>query len=210
MLVAFNVLVFLFRDVLLPEDLLARSSASLEATLLDLGVFGYIGIVGLYTACAFLFIPLLIPLNILCGALYGPYMGTVISLVGITLGCIASTLSVRYVFRGMEKLVEKRPAAQKVLKQVEQRGDIMVIAVRLAFVVPYLLQNIALAITSIGIWRLTALTAIGSIPSAAIYSFLGAGLMRSENVSQFALYLAVPLLLFIVISFVLKRLNASE
>lgn len=208
LLIAFNVLVFLVRDLIVPEETMAAVGADFEAVLASLGAIGYVSIVGIYTLCAFFFVPLLIPLNIACGAMYGPYAGTLISIVGITIGCFASTISVRYVFTGMQKSVESRPAAKKILGQVSRHGAVMVLVVRLAFIVPYLIQNIVLAATTIGIYRLAALTALGSLPGAAIYSFLGAGLVQSETADQLALYLAVPLVLIIALTIIVKRLNA--
>jgi uncharacterized membrane protein YdjX (TVP38/TMEM64 family) len=205
--IAFSIVVFSLRDVILPEHVTAAIGDGFEATLASLGVYGYVGVTVIYTLCSFFFIPLLIPLNIVCGALYGPYVGTLVAIVGITLGCIASTISVRYVFKGMQHGIEQRPTAQKILRQIARHGSLMVIAVRLAFIVPYLLQNIVLAVTSIGIYRLTLLTAVGALPGAAIYSFLGAGLVRSESADQFALYMAIPLALLLVISLLVRYLN---
>ena len=207
LLIAFNIVLFVFRDWILPEGTVDQFGNWVAATLESLGIFGYVGILAIYTLCSFFFIPLLIPVNILGGALYGPYIGTAIAIVGITLGCFASTISVRYVFKGMQRAVDRHPASQKILNNIEQHGAIVVIAVRLAFVVPYLLQNIVLAVTSIGIYRLAALTFIGSLPGAAIYSFLGAGLVQSENANQLAMYLAVPFALLIVIWLALKFFN---
>jgi uncharacterized membrane protein YdjX (TVP38/TMEM64 family) len=207
LLIGFNVLLFVFRDWILPAGATARFGDSMEALLASLGAVGYLGIVGIYSVCSFFFIPLLIPLNILCGAIYGPYAGTAVSIVGITLGCYASTLSVRHVFTGMQRAIDRRPSAQKILAQFARHGAIVVIVVRLAFIVPYMIQNIVLAATTINIYRLVWLTAIGSLPGAAIYSFLGAGLVQSESANEFAIYLAVPLLLLGVISLLLRHFN---
>lgn len=207
LLIAFNILFFVVRQWLLPEGAIEQFSTYMETTLTDVGAIGYAGVLCLYVLCAFFFIPLLIPINMLCGAVYGAYAGTIVSIAGITLGSIASTVSVRHVFTGMQRMVDKRPAAQKLLEQVNQRGSMVVILVRLAFVIPYLLQNIVLAATSVGIVRLTLLTLVGTVPSAAIYSFLGAGLMRAENASELGAYLAVPLVLLIVITLALRRFN---
>jgi len=207
--IAFNILVFLVRDYIVSEEVMASFNADFQTRLASLGATGYLGVVAIYALCSFLFIPLLIPLNIACGALYGPYLGAGISIVGIILGCFASTISVRHVFTGMQKTIETRPAARKILRQVTRHGDLMVIVVRLAFIVPYLVQNMVLASTSIGMYRLAALTALGSLPGAAVYSFLGAGLVQSESVDQLALYLAVPLLLLLIITFIVRRLNAK-
>jgi uncharacterized membrane protein YdjX (TVP38/TMEM64 family) len=209
LLIGFNVVFFAARGFLLPEGSTAQFGSYVEATLASLGVLGHLSVLALYTVCSFFFVPLLIPLNILCGALYGPYVGTVISIIGITLGCFASTISVRHVFKGMQHAIDRRPMAQKILANVARHGAIMVIAVRLAFVVPYLLQNIVLAATSVSIYRLGLLTLIGSLPGAAIYSFLGAGLVQSDNANELALYLAVPLALLVLISIALKRFNAK-
>lgn len=207
LLIAFNVLFFVARDYVLPAGTAERFGDQMGLVLTDLGLFGYAGLLAIFTACSFFFIPLLIPINILCGAIYGPYVGTAIALAGITLGCIASTISVRHVFRGMQRAVDGRPSAKRILAQVERHGAIVVIAVRLAFVVPYLVQNIVLASSPIKLHRLTVLTAIGALPGAAIYSFLGAGLMQAENARDLTLYLAVPLVLLVVIALALKLFN---
>jgi uncharacterized membrane protein YdjX (TVP38/TMEM64 family) len=209
LLIAFNVLFFVMRGWVLPEGAIEQFSNEVEASLQGFGIAGYAGIVIAYAVCAFFFIPLLIPINILCGAVYGAWVGTAISLVGITFGSIASTISVRHVFTGMQRTIDGRPAAQKILAQIERYGTVIVILVRLAFVVPYLLQNILLATTKIGIGRLTWLTAVGSLPSAAIYSFLGAGLMQAGSVDELALYLAVPLVLLIAVTVLIRWLNAK-
>jgi uncharacterized membrane protein YdjX (TVP38/TMEM64 family) len=205
--IGFNILLFLFRDSIFPDYSNADLSSDMEAFLDSLGIFGYLGVLTIYAVCSFFFIPLLIPLNIACGALYGAYIGTAISIVGIVAGCLMSTVSVRYVFTGMQRLAEERPAARKVLEQISTHGVKTVILVRLAFIVPYLLQNIVLAATTVGAWRLAALTAIGSLPGAAIYSFLGAGLVQSDDANDLALYLGIPLALFVVISLVVRYVN---
>lgn len=209
LLIAFNVLFFLFEGVFGSSAAWRAFSVHAETLVSDLGVIGYLGVVAAYCVCAFFFIPLLIPLNVAAGALYGPYIGTAVSLTGITAGCLASTLSVRYVFKGMQGSIEKRPSAQKILEQIGTHGGIAVLMLRLAFVVPYLWQNLILALAPVDSRRLVLLTAIGSLPGAVIYSFLGAGLMRRGDVSLLGLYLAVPLLLLVVVSIVLKYLNAK-
>jgi hypothetical protein len=55
---------------------------------------------------------------------------------------------------------------------------------------------------------LASLGAIGYIGVVAIYSiFLGAGLVESDSANEFAIYLAVPLLLLGVISLLLRHFN---
>lgn len=200
LLIALNILLFVFRDVLLPEETSAALAENIEATLVSLGVLGYIGIIAGYVLCAFFFVPLLIPLNILGGALYGAYVGTVVALVGVTLGTIASTVSARHVFTGMQESIDKRAGLKRLLDRADDHPNLTILLMRFAIVVPYLFQNIALAATRISITRITLVTVVSGIPGAAIYSLLGAGLVRADQVDEMLLYLAVPILLMLALS----------
>jgi uncharacterized membrane protein YdjX (TVP38/TMEM64 family) len=209
LLIAFNLLYFAFGHWFGSAPAWQAFSHRAEAFVAGLGFLGYVGVVGAYFVCAFFFIPLLIPLNVASGALYGPYLGTAVSLAGITAGCLASTVSVRYVFTGMQGSIEKHPSARKVLDRIGAHGDAAVLMLRLAFVVPYLWQNIILALAPLDSRRLAVLTAIGSLPGAAIYCFLGAGLMRPGDAGALAVYLAVAVVLLGLIWLALKYLNAK-
>jgi len=196
-LIALNVLLLLFRDILLPEEISAAIAEHVETMLVALGPLGYVGIVAAYVICGFFFVPLLIPLNILGGALYGAAIGTGVALAGITLSSVASTVSVRYVFTGMQQTIDRRPGLKRLVTSADRHRNLVIIMVRFAVIVPYLFQNIALAATGSSITRLTVLTAISAIPGAAIYSFLGAGLVQSEDVTQMLWFLVVPVALML-------------
>jgi len=210
LLIALNILLIVFRDVLLPEETSAALAASIEASLLSFGVYGYAGLVAAHVLCAFFFVPLLIPLNILGGALYGAYEGTVVAMVGITLGTIASTVSVRHVFTGMQQSIDKRPGLKRLLGRADKHPNLAIALTRFTVVVPYLFQNIALAATNLSIARLALVTAASAIPGAAIYSFLGAGLVRAQRVNEMLLYLAVPIVLMLVISAAMAYFNSGS
>jgi uncharacterized membrane protein YdjX (TVP38/TMEM64 family) len=53
-------------------------------------------------------------------------------------------------------------------------------------------------------------TAVSAIPGAAIYSFLGAGLVRAEQVDQMLLYLSVPVVLMLVLSGAMAYFNSRD
>ena len=197
LLIALNIVLILFRDFILPEEMTAAISAGVESTLTRLGPFGYVGIVVVYILCGFFFVPLLIPLNVLGGTLYGALTGTVVALVGITLATIASVVSVRYLFTGMRDSIDKRPSLMKLISHADVHSIFVILAVRFSVIVPYLLQNIALAATNISATRITLVTAFSAIPGAAIYSLLGAGLVEAQQVSELVLYVAVPILLML-------------
>ena len=200
LLIALNIVVIFFRDFFLSEETSAAIGVWIESVLLSLGVFGYAGIVVAYVLCAFFFIPLLIPLNILGGALYGAWIGTIIALAGITLGTIASIVSARHVFTGMQRVVDGRPRLQRLMAHADRHRNLVIVIMRFTVVIPYLIQNIALAVTSSSIARITLITAFSAIPGAAIYSFLGAGLVHADQVNELIFYIALPILLLLVVS----------
>jgi uncharacterized membrane protein YdjX (TVP38/TMEM64 family) len=209
-LIALNIVLFVFRDVLISDETSAALATSVEAAVIELGIFGYASIVLGSVLCAFFFVPLLIPLNILGGALYGAYDGTIVAIIGVTLGTIASTVSARHVFTGMHQSIDKRPLFRRLLKRADRHPNLTILLVRFAFVVPYLVQNIALSATRISITRIALVTAVSAIPGAAIYSFLGAGLVRAEQVDQMLLYLSVPVVLMLVLSGAMAYFNSRD
>ena len=199
LLIALNIIFFVFRDFIIPEETQAALATAIESMLLSIGFFGYVGIVAAYVICGFFFVPLLIPINILGGALYGAYVGTVIAVIGVTLSTMASTYAARYVFTGMQASIENRPTVRRMLDHADNHPNLAIVLVRFMIVIPYLMQNIALAMTKSSIVRITILTMVSASPGAAIYSLLGAGLVRAEQVSEMLIYLALPVVLFIFV-----------
>ena len=200
LLIALNIAFFAFRDLILSEESQQALATAIESSLLSIGLFGHVGIVAAYVVCGFFFVPLLIPLNILGGALYGAWVGTIIAVIGVTLSTMASTYAARYVFTGMQASIENRPRIRRLLDHADEHQNLVIILIRFMFVIPYLVQNIALAMTSSSIMRISLLTMLGASPGAAIYSLLGAGLVRAEQVDEMLLYLALPVLLFVAVS----------
>jgi uncharacterized membrane protein YdjX (TVP38/TMEM64 family) len=199
-MIALNVIAIVLRSFILPEETMDAWGAAVESVLLSLGAFGYVGLVLAYVVCSFFFIPLLIPLNILGGALYGGYIGTAVASVGITLGSIATIVSVRYVFKGMQFSLDERPRLKQLLSHADRHRNLVIVIVRFTVVFPYLWQNVALAVTSSSIVRITLLTTFSVIPGAAIFSFLGAGLVHADQVHELVFYLALPVVLLLIIS----------
>jgi uncharacterized membrane protein YdjX (TVP38/TMEM64 family) len=113
--------------------------SALHGLLAQLGLLSVVYLLLGFVVCAFFFIPVFMPLCILCGAFYGPVQGSVVALAGITLGCVATTVSVRRVFRGMGRVVMDKPEYKNLLVKLTHHGVVVVLLVRLAFVVPYIL-----------------------------------------------------------------------
>ena len=210
LLIIFSVLVFLLRKIFFPEYSDEMVITAMEAVLARLGVMSYVYVLAAYVLCAFFFIPVLMPLNILCGAFFGPVTGFLVALAGVTLGSIATTYSVRNVFRGMGGVVMNNPEYKHLLNQLTRYGVIVVLIVRMAFVVPYILQNILLAMTNISMGRMTLLTLVGAIPGALSYSFIGAGLVNLEDANLYGLFLLIPVILLYGVNWLIGRLQKKH
>ena len=181
--------------------------AAIESWLSTFGMRSILVIWGIFIFSSFFFIPVLIPLTIACGALYGAVYGSGVAIAGIVLGCLASTLSVRYVFKGLGKWVFEHRSIQELRVAAGHHDILFVFLVRLAFVVPYLLQNIVLAMLPASVLRLMALTLVSALPGAISYSLIGAGLFRASDTREFAMLLAVPLLILLAVSLFINKLK---
>jgi uncharacterized membrane protein YdjX (TVP38/TMEM64 family) len=207
LLIIFSILVFLVRKFFFPDYSDAMVVSALERFLVTLGPYSYLYMLATFVVCAFFFIPILMPMCLLCGAFYGPLTGAIIALVGITLSCIVSTFSVRNVFRGMGGVVMNNQEYKKILIKMTEYGTVVVLIVRMAFVVPYMLQNILLALTNISIGRLALLTLIGAIPGALSFSFLGAGLVSLGDTDLYGLMVLIPVAVLYLVNGVVNFLR---
>lgn len=210
LLIIFSVLIFLVRKYFFPEYSDEMVVDTLEGILATLGPLSFIYILITFIVCSFFFIPILMPLCLLCGAFFGPVNGAMIALAGITLGCVATTISVRRVFRGMGAVVMNNPEYKNMLNKLTQHGTVVVLLVRLAFVVPYILQNILLALTNIGVGRLALLTLVGAIPGAMSYSFLGAGLVSLGNTDLYGAMVMTPVVVLYLVNGVVNLLRKKH
>lgn len=210
LLIIFSILIFLVRKYFFPDYSDAMVVSTLEGFLATIGPYSYLYMLTAFIVCGFFFIPILMPMCLLCGAFYGPLTGAIIALVGITLSCVASTISVRRVFRGMGGVVMNNPEYKNMLNKLTQHGIVVVLLVRIAFVVPYMLQNILLALTNISIGRLALLTLIGAIPGALSYSFLGAGLVSLGNTDLYGLMVMIPVVVLYLVNGVANHLRKKH
>ena len=207
LLIIFSVLVFLVRKYFFPEYSDEMVISALEGFLTTLGALSYLYMLLAFVICSFFYIPILMPLCLLCGAFFGPVTGAIMALAGITLGGIATTISVRRVFRGMGNVVMNNDEYKKMLVNLTRHGVLVVLLVRLAFVVPYMLQNILLALTNISTGRLALLTLVGAIPGAMSYSFLGAGLVSLGNTDLYGLMVMIPVVVLYLVNAITNLLR---
>lgn len=109
------------------------------------------------------------------GVLFGIYLGFALSLWGVALGSLGALLIGRYLARGLvEKAFGHNPEFQKLAQAMQKKGWKMVCFARLSPVFPFTVGNYAFGLTSIPARHYFGASLLGTIPSTAVYSYLGA------------------------------------
>jgi uncharacterized membrane protein YdjX (TVP38/TMEM64 family) len=111
-------------------------------------------------------------LALAAGLLFGPVTGTAIGIVGATCGGVMSFLLARHAGRdALHALAGNR--LERLLRRLEGRGFLAVLAARLAPGVPATWLNYAAGLTRVRLTHFSAAIAIGGAPRTFAYAALG-------------------------------------
>lgn len=185
---------------------------SLQARVTSLGHWAPVGFILLYAISTVAGLPGGI-LDVVGGAVFGPVYGSLINLVGGTLGAVGAFLLARYVAADW---VRRRagPRVQKVMTSVEEDGWRFVAFVRLVPVIPYTIVNYMLGLTRIPFWHYVIATVVFMAPSTVAYTYIGyAGTQAlagdTDNIRYALLMLAVIAVVIFAPQFYKRWRNAK-
>jgi uncharacterized membrane protein YdjX (TVP38/TMEM64 family) len=144
---------------------------ALETYVAGLGVWAPIGFVVLYGLATVAMVPGSI-FDLAGGALFGPYLGTLVNLAGGGLGAALAFFVARYVARDW---VEHRagPKTQGLMQSVDADGWKFVAFVRIVPIFPYNVMNYLLGLTRIPFHRYFLATIVFMSPATVIYTYIG-------------------------------------
>jgi uncharacterized membrane protein YdjX (TVP38/TMEM64 family) len=147
------------------------SVQALEAWVAGLGIWAPIGFVLLYAIATVAMVPGSI-FDLTGGALFGPYLGSLLDLIGGTLGAALAFLVGRYIARDW---VEARagPRLQGIMRNVDEEGWRFVAFMRLVPVFPYNIVNYVLGVTRIPFHHYVLATVLFMAPSTIVYTWIG-------------------------------------
>ena len=129
-----------------------------------LGAAGYVLYVLAYIVCCVFFIPA-IALTLGAGAIYGFALGSVIVIIGGTLGATAAFLLARTIFRKRVEAMTAGNAKFRALdRAIAKEGAKIVFLIRLAPIFPFTWVNYAFGLTGISTLRYVLATFFGIIP----------------------------------------------
>ena len=146
--------------------------ASLRASVRSAGAAGGLVFVGGYAVLALLPAPKAV-LTVLGGALFGWWLGTVLSLIGALVGAVVAFELGRLLGReAVERLLGGRVA--KVDSLLRDHGLGAVVAVRLVPLVPFTAINYASGLSGVRRRDYLVGSALGMVPGSAAYAAIGA------------------------------------
>jgi uncharacterized membrane protein YdjX (TVP38/TMEM64 family) len=118
------------------------------------------------------------PLTLLSGSLLGNFWGSIVAIIGNTLGAGAAFLIARYLFKDyiQKKFLPKYPKISEYEKKFLENGLSTVIFLRLVPLFPFNILNYLLGITKVSFKDYILGTFVGIIPGTIAFVYLGESL----------------------------------
>ena len=163
----------------------------LQHLILQSGTLGY----GLYIALFIVATVCLMPGSVLVlvgGMVFGPWLGTLLSLVAATLASAVSFLLARALGRTLLlNYVGHTVTFQAIERGITHNGIDFLILTRLIPLFPYNIQNYAYGLTAIPFWPYTLVSALTTLPGIFIYTFMASELAVEGITVTFSLKLSL-------------------
>ncbi|EEZ7645996.1 TPA: TVP38/TMEM64 family protein [Escherichia coli] len=164
------------------------------------GLFGYSLYILLFIIATLFLLPGSIQV-IAGGIVFGPLLGTLLSLIAATLASSCSFLLARWLGRDLLlKYVGHSHTFQAIEKGIARNGIDFLILTRLIPLFPYNIQNYAYGLTTIAFWPYTLISALTTLPGIVIYTVMASDLANEGITLRFILQLCLAgLALFILV-----------
>jgi len=138
----------------------------------NLGPFGAIAFMGIYSLATVLFIPGVL-LTLGGGAVFGVVLGTVYVFLAASIGATLAFLLGRYLLRSwVSKRIKGNVKFSSIDDAIAKEGLKIVILTRLSPVFPFTLLNYALGLTQVSL-KDYLLGFVGMLPGTVLYVYLG-------------------------------------
>lgn len=154
---------------------------SFQAWVKELGPIGYVVYVLAYIVVCVTFLPAS-PLTIGAGAIFGFVEGTIVVIIGATLGATASFLLGRTIMRRRIEAMAANNAKFRALdRAIAREGGKIVFLVRLAPVFPFAYINFAFGLTGVTLLSYVVATFFGIIPVTLAFVYIADAATRTAT-----------------------------
>jgi len=117
------------------------------------------------------------PFTLITGSIFGVWIGTVVALIGNTIGAVLAFLLARYIFKEhAQSLIAKYPRIKEYVAQLEDNGLSTILFLRLVPLFPFNATNFLLGVTPVSLRTYTLGSFIGMIPGTFLFVYLGGSL----------------------------------
>jgi len=155
---------------LLPTDEWLRA---LQVYVKGLGAVGWIVYALVYAVCCVLFVPASL-LTLGAGVIFGLVEGTIVVVLGATLGAVASFLLARTVMRSkIEGMTLGNPKFRALDKAIGKEGAKIVFLIRLSPLFPFTYINYGFGLTGVRALPYALATFVGIIPGTFAFVYIG-------------------------------------
>jgi uncharacterized membrane protein YdjX (TVP38/TMEM64 family) len=159
----------------LSAEALAANHAALAALVRDNPTLAAGGFVVVYAAAVAASLPGGVFLTLAAGLLFGHFWGTVLSVIGATIGAVLLFLAARHALADL--LARKAgPVLDRLRPGLERDGLSYLLVLRLVPLFPFWLVNLAPALVGMRLGTYALGTFLGIIPATAVFAGIGAGL----------------------------------
>ncbi|MCA1320940.1 TVP38/TMEM64 family protein [Bacillus tianshenii] len=178
------------------KEYLNLSPHDIREWILSYGVFAPILYIILYTFRPLILFPASV-LSLTAGLAFGALWGTVYTIIGATAGAIVSFVVARKVGKGFVKGKTSGPRMTKITDQLEKRGFLYVLLLRLIPLLNFDLISYAAGVSRVKLAPFVLGTLLGIIPGTFAYNFLGSSIL-GDNIGKVIAAVLVFLLITII------------
>jgi dihydrolipoamide dehydrogenase len=168
---------------------------------------------GIYVLATAISLPGATILTLLAGAIFGTWLGLIISSFASTLGALISFLASRFLLRSL--LLQKFQRQFKTIDEnIKKDGAIYLATLRLVPIFPFFVINLVMGLTAIKVWTYIWVSQLAMIPGTAVYVYAGRefsqleslkGIMSPNIIIAFTLLGLLPLIGKFIASFIKSR-----
>lgn len=167
----------------------------------------------LYTFLVAVGLPVVAPMSIVGGFLFGALPGTLYSSISTTVGSITSFLLVRH---AMSNVVRERYRARldKLNKRIKIYGYNYLVTLHLITIVPFFVINTLAALADVPLLSFVWTTIVGALPILFIYSYAGRQLVMIHSIRDIlrpqVLIMLLLLALLSLLPMIIRKIRHSK
>ncbi|MBU8763724.1 TVP38/TMEM64 family protein [Micrococcus luteus] len=177
------------------------SPEGIRAWMLSFGWAAPVLFILIYTVRPLILFPASI-LSLAGGLAFGPVWGTVYTIVGATMGAVLSFWLARLLGKKFVQ-VKLKEKWGKVKKQLQHKGFLYILLLRLIPIFPFDLVSYAAGVSKVKFTAFLFGTLLGIIPGTFAYNFLGSSFLQEK--SEYIVIAAAVFVLVMLIPFLLKK-----